>query len=382
MGNVFLGSIKRDDEIPINLTLDTAPTGTPTYEIMDSSRTEIVAAASLTQGASTLEWYKTGQTVDSDATEGEYSIRYTAVVNGVTRYIYDSYEVPPTGLETTAGDTDWTLTREQIIQQVLEINNAIAVGDTPTTVQTTSVSTVLNQFIKWLQKVHDIKLWKLDWATKKFSDPDEVTGTDSNVYTCIRSHTSSTDDKPITGDDWTTYWTKEGSTGGTWATSTAYTSAGDFTDSDDLVGIERAFIRKNDSGTQTDLPMEVIGYNMWMDIPNKNSFGIPIQIWYDNKISPTIYINPQLEDTDDYVIHYLKIKRIEDFDTETDTPDFPVEWIEPIVWNVAYNISFHNDVPVNKQRMIKEKAESTLKAILARTREYSDKLKIMPNLRR
>jgi hypothetical protein len=35
---------------------------------------------------------------------------------------------------------------------------------------------------------------------------DYVLGTDGEVYKCIQDHTSSTDDEPITGDNWATYW--------------------------------------------------------------------------------------------------------------------------------------------------------------------------------
>ena len=64
----FLGKLKRSEEIPISLTLDTTPTGTPQYRILDSSRTEIVAASNLS--GSGLLWYKTGQNVGGSATVG------------------------------------------------------------------------------------------------------------------------------------------------------------------------------------------------------------------------------------------------------------------------------------------------------------------------
>jgi hypothetical protein len=51
---------------------------------------------------------------------------------------------------------------------------------------------------------------------------DEVTGTDSNIYTCKVSHRASTANKPITGGSWSTYWELAGSTGGTWEASKQY----------------------------------------------------------------------------------------------------------------------------------------------------------------
>lgn len=52
-----------------------------------------------------------------------------------------------------------------------------------------------------------------------------VDGTDANVYICYLDHTSSTDDKPITGSDYSDYWEAvTGESGNAWATSTSYKS--------------------------------------------------------------------------------------------------------------------------------------------------------------
>ncbi len=53
----------------------------------------------------------------------------------------------------------------------------------------------------------------------------EVIGTDSNDYFCHENHTSTDDDKPITGVNYPLYWTATGGTGdgSVWASGTAYT---------------------------------------------------------------------------------------------------------------------------------------------------------------
>ena len=52
-----------------------------------------------------------------------------------------------------------------------------------------------------------------------------VQGSNSLYYRCIKSHTSSTDDAPITGSDYATYWAATtNNTGSAWATATAYKS--------------------------------------------------------------------------------------------------------------------------------------------------------------
>ena len=53
-------------------------------------------------------------------------------------------------------------------------------------------------------------------------DPDEVTGTDTKIYTAIEPHIASNDNRPITGSSWSTYWTQAGSTGGAWTPGETY----------------------------------------------------------------------------------------------------------------------------------------------------------------
>ena len=50
-------------------------------------------------------------------------------------------------------------------------------------------------------------------------------GTDANSYLCIKDHTSSTDDTPITGSDYDTYWVQTTETENTvWAADVDYKS--------------------------------------------------------------------------------------------------------------------------------------------------------------
>jgi hypothetical protein len=376
----FLGEIKRTHKIPISITFDATPTGTPTYRIITAAQVEIVAATNLS--GSGLLWYKDDQTVGSSDAEGEYLVEYTAVIDGVTRYATDSYEVPPisliaSGEAGSSGSSDWTQTRDNMIQQILE-KTILAEGETANADQKVLVSRELNQYVKWLGVVHDVKLWKLEMDHKKFSAPDEVTGTDSLVYTCIRSHTSSSDNKPVTGDDWMGYWKQTGSTGGVWATSTAYYSTGDFTDATDLIGIERAYIRKNN----IDREVEVVSGREYSKVSNKTYFGDPIMIYFDKRLSPTIFLHPQVEDYDDVTLFYEKIMRIEDFDVAGNTPDFPTHWIAPIVWNVAYDVGIIYDLAPSKLALLKRRADEYLAGVLDSNTEYSEFMRIIPNRRR
>jgi hypothetical protein len=105
----FLGKLKRSEEIPINLTLDAAPTGTPQYRILDSDGTQTAALANLE--GSGLYWYlrTTAATVPASgqgSVVGSYSIEYVAVIDGVTRYAHDNFEVTINETDDVKDDTE------------------------------------------------------------------------------------------------------------------------------------------------------------------------------------------------------------------------------------------------------------------------------------
>lgn len=276
----------------------------------------------------------------------------------------------------TSGSSDWTQNRDAIIQQVLEITNKIGVGETPATALVTMVSTHLNSFIKHLHFQHKQKLvWKEEDTVKIFTAASEVTGSDGNIYTCIKSHTSAASNEPVTGTDWTSYWTLKGSTGGTWVTSTSYTSVGDFTDSTDLIGIHSAYLRDEN----TDTPVEVIGRKEYNELSNKNSFGTPTKLFFDNRLSPKIWLYPQLDDITK-ILHYTKIMRVEDFDATANTPDFPVHWIRAMVWNVARDIALVGGIEDSLFKKIDNNADRYLFEIINSSHENSGDMFISPNL--
>jgi len=89
-----------------------------------------------------------------------------------------------------------------------------------------------------------------------------VAGTDSNNYRCILNHTSASSNKPITGDDYATYW-EAYSRAGTWANDTLY-GVGDVvvgTDSKDY-----KCIVAHTSATATNKPITGSAYSTYWEV--------------------------------------------------------------------------------------------------------------------
>ncbi len=97
-----------------------------------------------------------------------------------------------------------------------------------------------------------------------------------------------------------------------------------------------------DSGatsTISEIPMTVIPYQSYFDFPAKTSNGTPIQLHYNPKLtSGNAYVWPRPSDCS-YRIEFSYERILEDLDNATDDFDFPSEWQEPLVWQLAARLA-------------------------------------------
>ncbi len=252
---------------------------------------------------------------------------------------------------TTSGSSDWTVNRTQIITRALRMLGVVGPGQVPTAEQISEAAESLDAMVKSWQNKH-IHLWTRELVQKTLTASDEVTGSDGNIYTCTLSHTSAAGNKPVTGANWTTFWVRRGSTGSTWLTTTAYSSIGDFEVAADTIDVQVAFVRDIDDDT----PLTIAPYTEYLRIFDKDSTGRPEFLFFDKQIPPRIYLAEQPDDAN-YVIHYLRVRRLEDFDDGGNTPDFPVRWINALVWNLLVELEPEYPLTANRRRDYTAKAE-------------------------
>lgn len=246
---------------------------------------------------------------------------------------------------------DWTHYTDQLITQTLRHMGVLSRSQMASELQLYDGKQVLNRMVKsWQAK--KIFLWTIEEDHKVITASSEVTGTDSNIYTCILSHTAALTNKPITGADWNKYWVLYGSTGGTWTLSTAYTCAGVFDVDADCVGIDKAWIR-DASGSMT--PIEIISGTKFTTL-DRNDFGSVTHMWLE-KLAPLTANRMRcypIPDDDDEVIYYNKIRKLRDFDRGVDDADFPAHWQDALVCNLSYKWArnFHLDPQAFKSEAI------------------------------
>jgi hypothetical protein len=88
-----------------------------------------------------------------------------------------------------------------------------------------------------------------------------------------------------------------------------------------------------------DIPLIQISHDEYFSLPNKTSTGFPTQFNYDPQLDSGIYrIWPTPTDVKNR-INFTYAKSIEDFDSSIDNPDFPQEWLDPLVLNLSVRLA-------------------------------------------
>lgn len=300
----------------------------------------------------------------------------------------------------TSGSKDYSVTRADIIGAALRKIGEFDQGEAISGAATSSASLALNLMVKeWVARGIDI--WLRDEITL-FLQPNTLTyalgttnATASYVETTLSaaeasgqtviSVTSSTgmtaaDIVGIKMDDDTIHWTTivsvDSATQITITTATdaaaasgnrvyAYTTTAGRPQK--IVSVYRR--DKND----IDTPVSLVGETEYRSLSSKDSTGAPVLAWYQPTLTTgTLYVWPVDggADTDKLVMsaQYLP----DDFDAASNNPQFPIEWANTIIWNLAAEIAPEYGIPEREQRLLISRAEAKLNELLSYDSENAD----------
>lgn len=192
----------------------------------------------------------------------------------------------------TSGSTNFSINRDDIIKRALRLIGVLPQGESPSTDQVTEASLALNGLVKAWQ-ADGMPLWAI--RTSSFT----LTATSS--YTVGIGQTVSIS-KPLK--------------------------------------VLQAWNRNTTSNV--DVPMRILTKDEYNRLGNKTSTGNPIQLYYDPGIDTgTIYLFPVPDTTSiaNQTIYFTHQRTFEDFDSSTDTPDFPQEWYDAVVYGLACRLA-------------------------------------------
>ena len=169
-------------------------------------------------------------------------------------------------------------------------------------------------------------------ASDSFTVGETITGGSSSATASIITKPDSTS-MTITVPSGT-FTTGETITGSSSSATTTVSSAVSFEDVQSTIDILSAVIRRD----STDLAVNRVSRDVYLNIPNKTTTARPIQFYVDRQITPVVKLWPTPENNTDQII-YDRLIRIDDADTSVNTVEIPFRFYPCLAAGLAYYIS-------------------------------------------
>ncbi len=146
------------------------------------------------------------------------------------------------------------------------------------------------------------------------------------------------------------------------------------------IGRGNGSFRRHDYTSLIDTPIGPLLSRLDYDsLPNKDGPGFITQGYYDLQLTAGYLSVWQVPSVVTNLVKLTAQLPIEYFDNATDTPDFPVEWIDALVYNLADMMSDEFDVPDSVKQRINARAGQYLAEAAAEDRE-GESLFFQPNM--
>jgi hypothetical protein len=208
----------------------------------------------------------------------------------------------------TSGSSNFSTTRNELIDKALLNVGAVGEGETPSSTKYSNAAYLLNILVK---------AWANDgmplWAIKHTSF--SLTATTSYSI-------------------------------GTGATVNAVRP----------IRIHSAFIRDSSNATlPTDIPLQIYTRQEYDDISSKQSTGSPTVLYYDPQggatATGTIHLWPKPDATAiaNKTVYIRYQRPYEDFDASADEPDFPQQWYLPVLWYLSWMLAPSYGIPLEER---------------------------------
>ena len=140
-------------------------------------------------------------------------------------------------------------------------------------------------------------------------------------------------------------------------------------------------LRRTDGAIVTDLQMQRISMEEYVQLPNKEQTGRPSQFALDRQKNPVLYIWPVPESGTTEQFYYWRIRKLEDINASFQNPDIIYRYLPALTSGLAYYMGIKRPA-VDFQRIQLLKAdyeEKLMRAFESDTERVS--MKIVPRLR-
>jgi hypothetical protein len=207
----------------------------------------------------------------------------------------------------TSNSTDWSLNRDQVISSALRKLGVLPSGGTPSTAQVNDATDALQALVKAFQ-ADGMPVWKV--TTTSFST---VAGT--YIYTVGPSQTVNCP-KP-----------------------------------------QRVLQAFRIPTGKPNIPLNVYTRFDFNNLPQASSItGTPVNLYYQPlRATGTIYLWPIPDSVTTIAIHYTS--PYEDMDASANDFDFPSEWIQALIYNLAWSLAPEYGIPPLDRGILQKEAD-------------------------
>jgi hypothetical protein len=104
-----------------------------------------------------------------------------------------------------------------------------------------------------------------------------------------------------------------------------------------VVNVLEAIIRQNNQGINTDVYIERISREDYLNVPDKTTQARPAQFYVERTNTPKVYFYPAADQN--YTFVYYRIRRIQDAGAYTNTSDVNFRFLPCLASGLAYYLS-------------------------------------------
>ena len=219
----------------------------------------------------------------------------------------------------------YTVTRDQIITLALRKLGVLEIGATPDADTIANASMSLNLLIK-MMSTDGLKLWKISELIIPITANQTsyvLGGSTSTLMYDSLNPTVAITDKPLKAI--------------------------------------QGFYRNLQNSPPIDVPVMLISKQEYNILGSKSSTGVANTLFYDpRKLNGVLYVylTPNLYSQTNLQLHLIAQMPLDDLNSALDVPDFPNEWMNCLVWNLADQMSMEYGVPMNARQEIALRANA------------------------
>jgi hypothetical protein len=122
----------------------------------------------------------------------------------------------------------------------------------------------------------------------------------------------------------------------------------------------QAFLRNTQATPDIDIPVQLLSKQEYNVLGSKASTGVINSVFMDIGVTSStvyVYLTPNATTAANYELHLVVQIPIGDLSSGSGVPDFPVEWMQALVWGLADQLALEYGLPLNHRQEILAKAE-------------------------